>query len=47
MFLEGLKAYRKDGSINLFRVDQNAVGLRSAALLMPEFPEERFAEAVR
>lgn len=47
---EGLKAYRcKDGSINLFRVDQNAARMARSCrrLLMPEFPEERFVEAVK
>lgn len=47
---EGLKAYRcKDGSINLFRPDQNAARLARSArrLLMPEFPEDRFVEAVK
>ena len=47
---EGLKAYRcKDGSINLFRVDQNAARMARSCrrLLMPEFPEERFIEAVK
>lgn len=46
---EGLKAYRaKDGSVKLFRVDQNAQRLaRSAAqVMLPAFPEERFVEAV-
>ena len=47
---EGLKAYRcKDGSINLFRVDQNAARMARSCrrLLMPEFPEERFIVAVK
>lgn len=47
---EGLKAYRcKDGSINLFRPDQNAARFaRSCArLLMPEFPQDRFVEAIK
>lgn len=47
---EGLKAYRcKDGSINLFRPDQNAARLARSCrrLLMPEFPEDRFVEAVK
>jgi branched-chain amino acid aminotransferase len=47
---EGLKAYRSaDGSINLFRPDQNAARMaRSCArLLMPEVPEEMFIEACR
>lgn len=46
---EGLKAYRcKDGSINLFRVDQNAKRMNRSAkqLLMPEVPEEKFIQAV-
>lgn len=46
---EGLKAYRrKDGKINLFRVDQNAKRLNQSAerLRMPEIPEEMFIDAV-
>lgn len=45
---EGLKAYRaEDGSINLFRPDQNAARLRSSCrrLLMPEISDEMFIEA--
>jgi branched-chain amino acid aminotransferase len=47
---EGLKAYRcKDGSINLFRPDQNALRMsRSCArLLMPQVPTEMFIDACR
>ena len=47
---EGLKAYRcKDGSINLFRPDQNAARFARSCtrLLMPEFPQERFVEAIK
>lgn len=47
---EGLKAYRcKDGSINLFRPDQNAARMARSCrrLLMPEFPTDRFIEAVK
>ena len=47
---EGLKAYRcKDGSINLFRVDQNAkrINTSTARLMMPEIPEDKFIEAVK
>ncbi|MFC6345878.1 branched-chain amino acid aminotransferase [Vagococcus carniphilus] len=47
---EGLKAYRcKDGSINLFRVDQNAKRFNQSGgrLLMPHVPEEKFIEAVK
>ena len=47
---EGLKAYRcKDGSINLFRPDQNAARMaRSCArLLMPQVPTEVFIEACK
>ena len=47
---EGLKAYRcKDGSINLFRPDQNAARFARSCkrLLMPEFPEERFVEVIK
>lgn len=47
---EGLKAYRtKDGSINLFRPDQNAKRMTKscARLLMPAFPEDKFVAAVK
>lgn len=47
---EGLKAYRcEDGSINLFRPDQNAVRMQRscARLLMPPLPTEQFIEACR
>ena len=47
---EGLKAYRcQDGSINLFRVDQNAKRINSSGsrLMMPHLPEEKFIEAVK
>ncbi|MBC6163605.1 branched-chain amino acid aminotransferase [Listeria booriae] len=47
---EGLKAYRcKDGSINLFRPDQNAKRMKASCdrLLMPEFPEDRFIDACK
>ena len=47
---EGLKAYRcQDGSINLFRPDQNAERFARSCtrLLMPEFPQERFVEAIK
>lgn len=46
---EGLKAYRcKDGSINLFRVDENSKRMNRSArrLLMEEVPEDKFIEAV-
>ena len=46
---EGLKAYRtKDGKIQLFRPDANAERMNSTCrrLLMPEFPVERFIDAV-
>ncbi len=46
---EGLKAYRtKDGSIQLFRVDQNAARMvRSAQkVMLPPYPEEDFVRAV-
>lgn len=45
---EGLKAYRtKDGDIQLFRPDQNALRMiRSCQrLVMPEFPVDRFIDA--
>ncbi|MFQ1015363.1 branched-chain amino acid aminotransferase [Avibacterium paragallinarum] len=47
---EGLKAYRcKDGSINLFRPEQNALRLQKSCqrLLMPEIPTEMFVEACK
>ncbi len=47
---EGLKAFRcKDGKVRIFRPQANAKRLNSSArqLLMPEFPEEKFVEAVR
>lgn len=47
---EGLKAYRtKDGSIQLFRPDQNAERLQRTAerLLMPQVPTEMFIEACK
>lgn len=46
---EGLKAYRtKDGSIQLFRPDQNAKRMNNSAqrVLMAEVPEEKFIDAV-
>jgi branched-chain amino acid aminotransferase len=45
---EGLKAYRcKDGSINLFRPDQNAARMQRSCgrLLMPQVPTDAFIEA--
>lgn len=45
---EGLKAYRcADGSINLFRPDQNAARMRASCrrLLMPEISDEKFIDA--
>lgn len=47
---EGMKAYRtKDGSINLFRPDENAKRMAKSCqrLLMPEFPVDAFIEAVK
>ena len=47
---EGMKAYRtKDGSVNLFRPDENAKRMKKSCerLMMPAFPEEKFVEAVR
>lgn len=47
---EGLKAYRtKDGSINLFRPDENAKRMQRSCrrLLMPEVPVEMFIEACK
>lgn len=47
---EGLKAYRsKDGSINLFRPDQNAARMKRSCerLLMPQVPTDKFIEACK
>ena len=47
---EGLKAYRcKDGSINLFRPDQNAKRMQNTCdrLLMPQGPTELFIRACK
>ena len=47
---EGLKAYRcKDGSINLFRPDQNAARMQRSCgrLLMPQVPTEAFIDACK
>lgn len=47
---EGLKAYRtKNGSIQLFRVDENAKRMNrsNSRLLMPEIPVEKFIDAVK
>jgi len=47
---EGLKAFRcKDGKVRVFRPDENGMRLNASArhLLMPEFPVDRFVEAVK
>ncbi|AMB99310.1 branched chain amino acid aminotransferase [Aerococcus urinaehominis] len=47
---EGMKAYRgQDDQIRLFRPDENAKRLNASArrLIMPEYPEEKFIEAVK
>ena len=47
---EGGKAFRtRDGRINIFRPDENGMRLNSSArrLMMPEFPVDRFVEAVK
>ena len=47
---EGMKAFRgRDGKVKIFRPDENARRLNSSArhLMMPEFPVERFIEAVK
>lgn len=47
---EGLKAYRKkDGSIQLFRPDENAKRMNGSCerLLMPEIPVEKFIDACK
>lgn len=47
---EGLKAYRtKDGSVQLFRPDQNAKRLQRTAdrLLMPQVPTDMFVDACK
>src|SRR3954454_7463934 len=46
---EGLKAYnRSDGSIALFRADQNARRFRASAarMALPEMPETLFTQAI-
>ena len=47
---EGLKAYRKaDGSVQLFRPDENAKRINSSAerICLPQIPEEMFLEALK
>ncbi|MGL5886249.1 MAG: branched-chain amino acid aminotransferase, partial [Bombilactobacillus sp.] len=47
---EGLKAYRtKDGTIQLFRPDQNAARMQHSCerLLMPQVPTDMFVDAVK
>lgn len=47
---EGLKAYTaKDGSVQLFRPDQNALRMLNSCdrLLMPHFPVDRFIDACK
>lgn len=47
---EGLKAYRaNDGSINLFRVEENAKRINQSGrrLMMPHMPEDKFIDAVK
>ncbi|MFA7075130.1 MAG: branched-chain amino acid aminotransferase [Candidatus Izemoplasmatales bacterium] len=47
---EGLKAYRrKDGKIQLFRVDENAKRLKNSCdrILMPIVPMEKFIDAIK
>ncbi len=47
---EGMKAFAcKDGKVRIFRPDENAKRLNSSArqLVMAEFPEDRFVEAVK
>ena len=47
---EGMKAFGcKDGKVRVFRPDENARRINSSArhLLMPEFPVEKFVEAVK
>lgn len=47
---EGMKAFGcKDGKIRIFRPDENAKRINASArqLLMPEFPVEKFIEAVK
>jgi branched-chain amino acid aminotransferase len=46
---EGLKAFtHKDGSIRIFRVDENAKRMKKSAekILMPAFPEKEFINAI-
>ena len=47
---EGMKAFGcKDGKVRIFRPDENARRINASArhLLMPEFPVEKFVEAVK
>lgn len=47
---EGLKAFRgKDGKVRVFRMQENAKRLQSSCdgILMPQFPVERFEEAIQ
>lgn len=47
---EGLKAYRrKDGKIQLFRPDKNAMRMQDSCrrIMMPEFPVDKFVDAVK
>ncbi|MFA7106846.1 MAG: branched-chain amino acid aminotransferase [Candidatus Izemoplasmatales bacterium] len=47
---EGLKAYRrKDGKIQIFRMDENAKRLQSSCerILMPKVSEEKFIDAIK
>jgi branched-chain amino acid aminotransferase len=47
---EGLKAFKgKDGKVRVFRMDENAKRMQNSAdgILMQQFPEEKFEEAVR
>lgn len=47
---EGMKAYRtKDGSIQLFRPDENAKRMIKSCqrMMMPEYPVDKFVEAVK
>ncbi|MFA6647307.1 MAG: branched chain amino acid aminotransferase, partial [Candidatus Izemoplasmatales bacterium] len=47
---EGLKAYRrKDGKIQIFRMDENAKRLQSSCerILMPKVSEKKFIDAIK
>jgi len=46
---EGMKAYRSNGTVTLFRPDQNIKRFNKSAerMMMPAFPEDQFIEALK